>query len=236
MSISTAGHVPPSLESVLEQAGGVLVTRHGRAVVAHYGSAAGELAACVSHVGLADCSELTKLVLDGPPQQLAQLTRRMAGTELAPGGATFSAGAWWCAESAERMIVVSDPQIGGRLALQLHACGSRHPSVSLVDHSEDWAALAVVGRRARPLLAQLGVYGDAGDPRRAAPLTAHAVTGADVLWLLESDSRALALVPRAHAAAVWQAIDRAGQTFGISAVGREAIARYALIRPATPSS
>ena len=216
---------------MLQQAGGILVLRDGRAVVTHYGSAAGELAACVSAVGLADCSELTKLVLHGRSEQLRQLTSRVAGTEVAPGGAALSGGVWWCAESAERMIVLCDPRLGERLGVQLRARVSRRASVELEDHSQDWAALAVVGRRTRPLLAELGVYGEAGDPRGVAPLTAHAMTGADVLWLLESDHKALALVPRAHAAQVWRTIDRAGQAFGISAVGREAVARYALIRP-----
>jgi glycine cleavage system aminomethyltransferase T len=232
---ASAKGVPDTLESLLDQAGGVLVSRNGRAAVAHYGSAAGELAACVSAVGLADCSELTKLVLSGSASQLGRLTSGLVGTELAPGGAAFSGGAWWCAETAERMIVVGDPRIGDRLRAQLQARVSRRASVALEDHSQDWAALAVVGRRARPLLAELGVYGASGDPRWVAPLTAHSVTGADVLWLLESDCRALALMPRTQAAAAWRTIDHAGQPFGVSAVGYEAVARYALIRPATPS-
>ena len=34
----------------------------------------------------------------------------------------------------------------------------------------------------------------------------------------------------ADAPAVWHAIERAGQRFGLCAVGQEALARYALIR------
>lgn len=228
-------HVPATLESLLEQAGGVLVPRHGRAVVANFGSAAGELAACVSAVGLADCSELTKLVLHGPSQQLSQLTTRLTGAEVAPGGAVLAGGAWWCAESSERMIVLCHPRLGDRLRSELAVQVTRRAAVVLEDRSADWAALAVVGRRTRPLLAELGVYGETGDPRRVPPLTAHAMTGADVLWLLESDHKALALVPRSSAASVWRTIDHAGERFGICAVGQEAVARYALHRPAGPA-
>jgi glycine cleavage system aminomethyltransferase T len=236
MSVDTSpGHGLPTLESVLRHAGGVPVRRDGRAVVAHYGSAAGELAACVSHVGLADRSALTKLELHGAPQQLRELTWQLTGVEVGPGGATLSGRAWWCAESAERMIVLADPRIGERLRCGLEARVSGHAGLALLDHSTDWAALAVVGRRASRLLAELGVYGESGDPRWVAPVTAHAMTGVDVLWLLESDSTALALMPREQATEVWRTIDRAGQAFGISAVGQEAIARYALIRPAAPS-
>lgn len=223
---------PTGLEAIVRHAGGVLVLRHGRAVVANYGSAAGELAACVSAVGLSDCSELTKLELRGPGAQLRHVASRLAGTELAPGGAVLNGSAWWCAANPERMLVLCDPALGSRLQAQLQARAARRAPIVVEDRSADWSALAVAGRRARPLLAALGVYGESGDPRRVPPLTAHAVAGADVLWLLESDCKALALVPSAQAASLWRTIEHAGQPFGICAVGQEALARYGLIRQA----
>jgi glycine cleavage system aminomethyltransferase T len=218
------------LDPVLHQAGGVLVLHGGHAVVANYGSAAGELAACVSAVGLADRSDLVKLALEGAPEQLRQLSQRLTGAEVAPGGAVLSGGAWWCAESAGRMLVICDASRGERLHAVLAARVARRLSVSLTDRSAELAALAVVGRRASALLAELGVYGESGNPRQVPPLTAHAGTGADVLWLLESDDKALALMAAADAPAVWHAIERAGQRFGLCAVGQEALARYGLIR------
>jgi glycine cleavage system aminomethyltransferase T len=202
----------------------------GHAVVAHYGSAAGELAACVSAVGLADCSGLAKLVLEGPAAQLRQLAQRLTGSQVAPGGAVPSGGAWWCAESPERMLVLCDASRGDRLRAVLNARVARRSAVTLTDRSADLAALAVVGRRTSALLAELGVYGESGDPRQVPPLTAHTGTGAHVLWLLESDDKALALTAAADAPAVWHTIERAGQRFGLCAVGQDALARYALIR------
>ncbi len=202
----------------------------GRGVVAHYGSAAGELAACVSAVGLADRSDLAKLMLQGPTAQLQHLAQRLTGSEVAPGGAVHSGGAWWCAESPERMLVICDATRGDRLHAVLHARVARRSAVTLTDRSAELAALAVVGRRARALLAGLGVYGESGDPRHVPPLTAHTGTGADVLWLLESDDKALALMAAADAPAVWHTIERAGQGFGLCAVGQDALARYSLIR------
>jgi hypothetical protein len=219
-----------ALEPVIRQAGGVLVIRDDRAVVAHYGSAAGELAACVSAVGLADRSDLAILGLDGPAPQLRHLSQRLAGTELAPGGAAPSAGAWWCAVSPERMLVLGDARSGDRLHAVLRARVARRSAVTLSDRSSELAALAVVGRRACTVLAELGVYGPSGNPRDVPPLTAHTGTGAEVLWLLESDDKALALMPAADAPAVWHAIERAGRPHGLCAVGQEALARYALIR------
>lgn len=202
----------------------------GRAVVAHYGSAAGELAACVSAVGLADRSDLAKLVLEGPPEQLRHLCLRLTGSEVSPGGAVQSGGAWWCAESSSRLLVVCDAGRGDRLHAVISARVARRSAVTLTDRSADLAALAVVGRHASALLAELGVYGESGNPRQVPPLTAHTGTGADVLWLLESDDKALALMPTADAPAVWHTLERAGQRFGLCAVGREALVRYSLIR------
>jgi glycine cleavage system aminomethyltransferase T len=219
-----------ALDPVLRQAGGVVVVHDGHAVVANYGSAAGELAACVSAVGLADRSDLSKLVLNGPPAQLRHLSQRLTGSELAPGGAVFSGGAWWCAESPERMLVICASERGDRLHAVLNARVARRSAVSLTDRSADLAALAVVGRQASALLAELGVYGTSRNPRDVPPLTAHTGAGADVLWLLESDDKALALMAAADAPAVWHTVERAGQRYGLCAVGQEALARYALIR------
>ncbi len=154
--------------------GGVLVMHDGRAVVAHYGSAAGELAACVSAVGLADRSDLTKLVLEGPPAQLQHLSQRLTGSEIAPGGAVLSGGAWWCAERPERMLV--DLRRGPRRASARRAACTRGAAFGGEPHRSQrrpgrrWPSS---GRRASALLAELGVYGASGNPRHVPPLTAH---------------------------------------------------------------
>jgi glycine cleavage system aminomethyltransferase T len=219
-----------ALDPILRQAGGVLVMHDGHAVVAHYGSAAGELAACVRAVGLADRSDLATLELRGPAAPLQQLTHRLTGSEVAPGGAVASGGVWWCAESPERMLLICDRSRADRLHAVLHARVARRSAVTLADRSADWAALAVVGRRACALLAELGVYGESGNPRHVPPFTAHAGTGAEVLWLLESDDKALALMATADAPTVWHTIKRVGRRHGLCAVGQEALARYALVR------
>jgi glycine cleavage system aminomethyltransferase T len=228
-------HVSPerrasTLEPVLRQAGGVLVMHDGRAVVANYGSAAGELAACVSAVGLADRSDLAILELAGPGVQLRHMSQRLAGSDLAPGGAVSSGGAWWCAISHERMLVLCEARRADRLHSVLRARVARRSALTLTDRSSELAALAVVGRHSSALLAELGVYGESGNPRDVPPLTAHTTTGSEVLWLLESDDKALALTAAADAPAVWHAIERAGRRFGLCAVGQDALARYGLIR------
>jgi len=217
------------LLSVLTQAGAVFSRRDGHPTVIHYGSPAGELAVCVSAAGLVDRSALSKLVVHAPAAQLSQLTLRLAGGTLAPGGALHAAGAWWCAMAADRIVVLSEPGIAVRLQARVRDHAVRCAALTVDDRSSDWAAFELVGRTAAPVLKALGAYGRSGDPRDVPPFTAASVAGADGHWLLESDRRALLLVPAESAADVWRAIERTGRPFGISCVGLEAASRYALL-------
>ncbi len=180
-------------------------------------------------VGIADCSDLSKLVLDGPCADLRRLAAELADVAPAPGGAVLSERSWWCAPSSRRLIVLSPPTVGGWLHARLIDRLSAGTAISVADRSADWAAFAVLGHRAPHILATLGVYGESGDPRSAAPVAVRSVAGADTLWLLESDRKAVALTRRACAARIWQTIERAGRPFAICAVGNEAVARYALV-------
>ena len=94
------------LAALLRQAGAVFATHDGRSVAVNYGSAAGELAVCVTGVGLVDRSALAKLVLQGPPPQLDQLLTRSVGGSVAPGGALSADGAWWCSATEGQVTVL----------------------------------------------------------------------------------------------------------------------------------
>jgi glycine cleavage system aminomethyltransferase T len=216
-----------SLELVLRRAGAVLSVREGKPVAVHFGSAAAELAVCVRAVGLVDRSDLSTLALEAPPAQLSALMTRLVGASVSPGGLVSTRSAWWCGESPDRVIVVSDSRTAGRLADALHPVAARH--VTIRDLSDHVAALSLLGRNTGRVLAALGVYGRAGDPRHAKPFGSAPLDGIAADWLLQSDHRALALVPREQAGEAWLAIERAGRPFGISCVGREAACRYALL-------
>ena len=224
---------PTSLEAIVARAGGVRAPRGGQTVVTSYGSAAGELAACVTAVGLADRSQLTKLGLDGPAADVRELTLRLTGSELAPAGLVSTGAAWWCAESAGRTLVLCEPGYGTHVRSAIAAQAARQPRVTVTDGTAAWATLAVVGRRARHLLSALGVYGPSGDPRDMPPVTRHRYDGGAATWVLHTDDEAWAVLPRAEAPALWRAIERAGQPFSLCAVGQDAIARYGLIRRST---
>jgi glycine cleavage system aminomethyltransferase T len=216
-----------SLEVALRKAGAVFATHEGRSAAIHYGSAAGELAVCVSAVGLVDRSDLTTLALEAPSAQLAQLTSRLAGGEIAPGGALDAAGAWWCAAAPDTLLVVCRPDVRRRLIERLRVHAAHQVSLRVL--SVEFAALGLLGPRTPDVLRALGVYGAHGDPRAVAPFGRGSVAGAGTWWLLESDRSALMLVDRERAGEVWRAIEHAGRRFGLSCVGQEAAGRYALL-------
>ena len=215
------------LQAVLRQAGAVLSAREGSTVAVNYGSAAGELAVCVRAVGLVDRADLCTLVIEASPEQLRRVVPRQLGGPLQPGGMRFAGDAWWCGARADQIIVVCEPRPARRLAARLGA--SQHLVVSVSDHSADWEAIELLGRATPDVLRALRVYGDAGDPRCVPPFSTGIVAGVDVMWLLDTDRRALALIPSQSAGQVWRAIETAGRPFGISCVGWEAAARYAVL-------
>lgn len=124
------------LDIVARRAGAVMVDRGGVSVAAHYGSAAGELAVCIRAVGLADRSELGKLVLSGSEAGVAELVRRMTGAALAPAGVSISSEAWWCAAAPGHVIVLCDPRRRARLLAVLRIQARRLPGVEVSDCSE----------------------------------------------------------------------------------------------------
>jgi glycine cleavage system aminomethyltransferase T len=221
--------VDHELDAVVARAGAIRCDHAGRPVALHYGSAAGELAACVSRVGLGDRSELAKLALEAPGPTLRQVVSSLTGMVLAPGGALRTGTAWWCAVTDERMLVCVEPDEGDLLAGRIRRLGARHPDLRIRDLSQAWSAIAIVGRRTGDVLSRLGVYGATGDPRSAAPVSVRRVTGVEVTWLLQSDHRALALMDHREAPTAWHALHAVGRPFGICAVGQEAIARYTLL-------
>ena len=207
------------LDTVTRRAGAV---RNGHGVAAHYGSPAGELAVCVRAVGLADRSDLVKLVLTGERDAVSELVNRVSGSRLAERGCVSAAGAWWCAASSRRVIALGEPASD---ALSETIRKAAVPGVEITDRSADWSAIALVGRATVPVLSAIGAFTDL---RLAPPFGPATIDGARADLLLQSDRYAVMLVEPDAATGVWRAIERAGRTFGLSYVGAEAVRRFAL--------
>jgi len=201
----------------------------GSLVPLNYGSAAGELAACVHGVGLADHSYATKLVLRAPPAQLNDLIVFLAGRTITAGQAAHAHSAWWCRSAPDRAVILCEPRVGDRLRESLRSQRLRRFALTVEDRSDDWAAIELIGRDTPRILTELGAYDGPAATRLGPSFTAGTVDGVTVNWLLESEHDALAVVDRAGALIVWQAIERVGRTFGLTYVGQEASARYRLL-------
>ena len=217
-----------SLEVVLRKAGAVFANHEGRSAAIHYGSAAGELAVCVSAVGLVRSIRPDDARDRGPPA-LSSLSspRAWRAARSLPGGALDADGAWWCAAAPDTLVVVCRPDVRRRLLERLRVHAAHQVSLRVL--SVEFAAIGLLGRRTPDVLRALGVYGSPGDPRAVAPFGRGSVAGVDAWWLLESDRSALMLVDRERAGEVWRAIEHAGRPFGLSCVGQEAAGRYALL-------
>jgi glycine cleavage system aminomethyltransferase T len=216
------------LDAVKRRAGAFVVDREGISVTAHYGSPAGELAVCIRTVGLADRSDLGKLLVTGAPRAVAEVVPRLTRASLAPGGVWAAGGAWWCSASADRLIVLCEATRRARLLDVVRGEARRVPGLEVSDTSDAWAAMALVGRAARRVLAALSdTHHD--DLRSARPFASGTIAGVAVRVLLQSDRRVLLLVDADDADRVWQAAEEAGRAFGLSCVGSEAIERFALL-------
>jgi glycine cleavage system aminomethyltransferase T len=199
-------HQSPLAED-LRRAGAVPVDHRGPCIAAHYGSAAAELAVCSTAVGLADRSDLAVLELRGRAGALARLTRERTGRALAPGDVAAAGGAVWSARSPTRVLVVGelDPPLAPAAP------------VAVVDRSVELLALELLGPATGRVLAALG------EP-------ALERLGAQLLRC--SPAHVLALAPRARARELWLAVRRAGQSYGLSCVGTEAVRRFSLLERA----
>lgn len=162
--------------------------RHGRRVAAHFGSRAGEEAVCLKAVGLADRSDRTTLEIRGDVDT--------ALLELAPLGELA------CSSYAgsDRAVVRCDFEDKAACEAAL----SRAPGATVRDCTAAYAALALVGPNAEPLLAHVDL-----------PSSAITLHQAGLLFEV--------LVPAARGPVVWDQLLEAGAPFDIACVGLEAL-------------
>ncbi len=195
----------------------------------HYGSAAGELSACLSGVGIVDRSDLIPTRATARPDTIDDLAGRLTGGPLRVGGTTRLAETWCCRPSAGVLLLLSPASAVTRVGRVLRAGRVHHVGIVLDDGPDDSALLGVVGRATPALLTQLGVYDTATGPRAARPCSTTPLNGVESTWLLESDASAVAHVPRADASSARATIEAAGLPLGIARVGQEAFDRFRLV-------
>jgi heterotetrameric sarcosine oxidase gamma subunit len=137
-------------------AGARLERRDGWNVAADFGAPDEERAVCRESVGFADLSWLAKIEIQAGAADLAAIVAEFSGGErLEPGRATRARGAWWCPYTAERALMICDPEaaVRHRPRLEEAARGVRGPA-SVVDMTTAQGALAIVGPLTREVFAR----------------------------------------------------------------------------------
>lgn len=207
-----------SVPKVCLAAGAQLAERDGHVVAALYGSAQGEIAACMTHVGLADRSDLGVLELRGDDSSLDRaLADRLGDPPVPPGAARRQRGVWYLRPDKRRALVVAPHGVLAALA-PLGTSGHRSELVTR-DIGASIAMLSVVGPRASRLLTAAALPGDLAvgalgrDPRDPGV----------VAILRESQRRALILVRAPAIEKFWARLLEVGEPLGAAFVGWEAL-------------
>lgn len=199
-------------------AGAQLGERDGHVVVALYGSTPGEIAVCMTHVGLADRSDLGARELRGPQPALDRaLAAPLGDPPIAPGSARRRAGIWYLRLDPRRALLVGAH--GALTALEPIGGGPDRFELVCDDIAHKTSMISVIGPRAGRLLAaaampdrlQIGAIGR--DP-----------SDASVLAILRESQRRVLIVVRAPAIdAVWGRLLSAGEPLGAAFVGCDAL-------------
>lgn len=182
------------MDAVLRECGATMTERHGRAVAAHFGSAASEAAVCRRTVGLADRSDRVTLEALGSPDALDEALAALAALRDR---------AWHVRTAEEGALVRCERPDAEAAEVALRAS----PGVSVEDRGDDLAALSLIGPRARQVLDATGV----GTPEQPAVIVDEGPLCVEVL------------VPAADGPALWARLLDAGRPFSIACVGLDAI-------------
>jgi glycine cleavage system aminomethyltransferase T len=191
--------------------------RDGHVVVAHYGSAAAEIAVCMTSVGLADRSDYGVVELRGDREQVDRaLIARFGDPPLASGSGRRIDGIWYLRLDAHRTLLVGPHATLATAAAIAYERDSDH--LAHRDIGASLAIIGIVGPRAARLLGAAGlpelplgaVGGDPGDR-------------SIVAILRESRRRYLVLVRAGAADALWARLLSAGKPLGAAFVGHDAL-------------
>jgi glycine cleavage system aminomethyltransferase T len=219
------------MEAALFPPGAKVVSLDGRAVTAHYGSVATEVAVCRKSVGLAVRAELRILEVCGREPWLERLlARALAGRVPAVGTAAVAAGTW-CLRVDERRALVVGPsgavERWRRVAREAVIGGSPISAAELTDLR---VPVSLIGPKAARLLQLAGLD---GFDVPVGGVASGSVEGVAATVLRVSADHWLAVLDADGAPVAFRALLAAGRTLGLTLVGSEAVGRLAAAaRPA----
>ena len=207
-----------------KQAGARFVARDGWEVAASFGSVASEIAACGKSAGIADYSHVRKLEVQAPAAVLEHASAEQVGGAVELGRAREHDGAWWCPLTDERALVLAAPG-PMREALERQLAGSG----AVVDVTAGYAAIALVGPRARDLLAAVSALDPKPQELPQGGFRPGSVARVPAMVLHEDDDRFLVLCGSAHGDYLWLALSDAGRPLGAIHLGIVALERLGAV-------
>ncbi|MEA2169894.1 MAG: aminomethyltransferase [Solirubrobacteraceae bacterium] len=213
------------LEPLLIGSGATMLQEFGVAFASNFGSVAGEVAACLRSVGLADRSDLVKLDVTGPAGAVAALLAAIVPRPPAPGEAVHVHRAWWSVVTPRHVFVLVDPSHAAAVLERLGRAARSRRELTWTDASDAWAVIAVIGPRAAALMRAPTLMADAPPPDPGAVVEVS-LAGTDAVVIRESPQEFLVSVPPSGAEVVWRALHAAGAHLGVASVGREAHERF----------
>lgn len=199
-------HAPPAESPMLSAArrsGATVEVRDGWQVATGFGDEAAARLALAATVGFADASPVPKIELHGPSEQLFS---HAAGLGL--GWASAHNGAWWCALTPTRALVIgAQPQPSELEGLQS------------VDVTTQFCGLRIEGPYARTLMSRfcaLDLRPEVAPPGALRPGSVARTPG---LVIVEAPDRLLVLVGAALAEYLWTVVSDAAGRLGGMPVG-----------------
>ncbi len=217
-SATAVAHSP--MEASAADEGARFEVRSGWSVAAGYGSdPEAERRTAERVAGWSDVSHLTKLELQGPPEEVAEL----AGAPLKLGGATRAHDAWWCPLTQTRTLVIGD--LGGRESISAHA--NTAPATSVIDVTTTFAALTILGPQATEVFARFSALDLRPASTPVGALRPGSIARQPAVLVCEARQRYLFLFGWATAEYVWSVVADAGHHLGARPIGADALASLA---------
>ena len=212
------------LEPELTAAGASFEERSGWRVATGFGDPAGEAEACGSTAGVGDRSHLGKLEVQGPAAAMPALVGAASGgARLEPGAAASVGGDWWCPVTAERVLVLCEPERTAAVRERLEHAAREQAGAVVADLTSALAAMAIVGRRSRDALARLTALDLRERETPEGGFRPGSAARVPAMVLRERGDRFLVLFGAAHARYMWRAAIDAAEPLSGRAVGAAAL-------------
>lgn len=191
----TAPTASSPLETVVRNHGAAMASRHGRRVPAHFGSVGAEEAVCLRSVGMADRSDRETFELRGTPGAVESAL------------VTVGEYAWFSFVEADRALVRCEQEHAAVCTALLRNA----PEVAAANRTSAYAAIGLVGPRAKELLMEVDLTPSG-------------------LVLQEAYGCYEVLLAAERGPELWEHLLEAGAPYGLACVGHDALDRLAAAR------